>query len=211
MMRTVEQFHDRLASEMAWRRRELTAIRFLVLNAKKEAKSALIRAGVAILYAHWEGFIKTAAVSYLRFVSNQKLRYRDLATPLLATAARRVLHDATAASRASRHIDMTEFFMSGLHQTCMISDSAVRTKGNLSSSVLKDIVMTLGLDYSVFATKEALIDESLVERRNSIAHGEYLSVDVADYEALNAEVVGLLESFWNQVDNAAALKSYRRV
>jgi hypothetical protein len=210
MIRTLEQFHDALASDMAWRKRELTVIRFLVQGAKHEARAALIRAGVAILYAHWEGFIKTGATTYLQFVSGQRLRYRELATPLLAVAARRILQDATVANRISRHIDVTEFFVSKLNQTCVLPERAVRTKANVSSSVLKDIVTMLGLDYSVFATKEALIDESLVERRNGIAHGEYLPVDVAAYEELSSEIVALLELFWNQVDNAAALRAYRR-
>jgi hypothetical protein len=209
-IRTAEQLDDFLAGEISWRKRELTSMKFLISSAKKESRAVLLRAGVSMLYAHWEGFIKAAGNGYLNFVSNQRLRYGDLSVPLLAAAARRRLHEATTSSKMDKHLALTEFFMSGLSEACVIPMNMIRTRSNLSSTVLKDIVMTLGLDYSIFATKEVLIDESLVFRRNSIAHGEYLDVGVDDFQSLSAEVVALMETFRTQVDNAAAMRSFRK-
>jgi hypothetical protein len=207
-VRTAEELDDFLAGDIAWRKRELTTAKFLMSIARKESQPLLLRAGVTMLYAHWEGFIKSAGTAYLHFVAFQRLRYRDLSPPLLAAAARRQLHDATISSKAEKHIAITNFFMNGLNQRCVMPKD-VRTYSNLSSSVLREVVLSLGLDYSFFATKENLIDESLVFRRNSIAHGEYLDIQAGDFDQLNGEVLALMETFRNQVGNAAATKAFR--
>jgi hypothetical protein len=88
---------------------------------------------------------------------------------------------------------------------------SVNTESNLSSKVLRNILAILGLDYSVYSTKEKLIDEKLVWSRNSIAHGEYLMVDVATYLELHEQIFALMTTLRNQIDNAATLRQYRAV
>ena len=84
----------------------------------------------------------------------------------------------------------------------------INTKANLKSEVFADIVMMLGLDYSRFQTKEKLLDERLLKNRNSIAHGRYLQVDFNEYIDLHDEVVGMMNDFYNQIENAAITGGY---
>ena len=46
-----------------------------------------------------------------------------------------------------------------------------------------------------------LIDRSLLERRNNIAHGKFLDVDRDDFEKLCDEVIVLLRSYKNDLQN----------
>lgn len=119
---------------------------------------------------------------------------------------------AAQSNRIRLYVELARFFRHDLGQRSNITQKdAIGIRGNLSSIVLRDIIDTLGLDYAPYATKEHLIDERLVSARNSIAHGQYLQPDLADFFELHAEVLGLLETFRTQVDNAVSSAAYRSV
>jgi hypothetical protein len=211
-IRTPDEVNRALADELIWRKKELTALKFLVETPSDSAdrRAALLRGGIALLYAHWEGFIKAAGRIYLEFVRFQRLPYENLSPNFLALAARSKMQAASQSTRIRLHIELARFFRSDLGQRSNIaSTDGIATRGNLSSRVLRDIVDTLGLDYGPYATKEHLIDESLVAARNTIAHGQYLSPDRTDFFELYAEVLALLETFRTQVDNAVSSGAYR--
>ena len=75
-VRTLEQLYDFLSGELAWRTKELVTLKALVeqTSPSRERRRVLLRAGVALLYAHWEGFVKRAGSAYLEFVDLQRLK-----------------------------------------------------------------------------------------------------------------------------------------
>ena len=87
---------------------------------------------------------------------------------------------------------------------------AIDTESNLSSTVLKEIIWCLGLDYSPYETSEKIIDFKLLGRRNFIAHGIVMPVDLAEYIDLHNRVITLMDIFKNQIENSAVTKSYIR-
>jgi hypothetical protein len=208
---TAEQLNEFLNSEISWRKRELSIFKLLL---KGDAKSGattncLCRSGTTLLYAHWEGFIKAAAEGYLRFVASQELNYESLSNNFLAISIKARLNETLEAKKIERYGSVVDFFRTQLATRSRIPwDSTVRTRSNLSSEVLEEITSTLGLDFSLYETKRKLIDEKLVNKRNNIAHGQYLDLDESEYSALQEEVIGLMEIFRNQIDNSAALRTY---
>ncbi len=180
------------------------------LTRRDDRRAALLRAAMALLYAHWEGFIKTAGTAYVEFVAAQRLRLDELAPNFLALASRRALMAATGARRIHAHIELTKLFRCGLHEvSSMPHQHAVNTRANLSSEALRDVMDTLGLDYSPFATKGQLIDETLLASRNTIAHGEYLTITESTYRDTHKEVLRMMETFRTLVQNAANSGGYR--
>jgi hypothetical protein len=211
-VRTEALLYDAVDGDLIWRKKELTQLKFLLENssARQDQRAALLRSSVPLLYAHWEGFIKSAGRAYLEYIASQRLRYDQLAPPILALAARRVLSQASASKRIRAHIDVTEFFRGALDAESDIPyKDGITTKANLSSEVLREIMLTLGLDFQPFETKAVLIDESLLAARNTIAHGEYLQIDEARYSELTHEVLTMMEWFRTQVENAAVLKQFK--
>jgi hypothetical protein len=211
-IRTLVDLQDAMQKEFAWRKKELHGLKSLVIaNENTHNRDLFIRAAVALLYAHWEGFIKEIGRTYLDFVAEKKLRYDELPPHFLAMAIGRLVKDAGATSKIQPSIELVEFFQSHMGERSHLSAGAgIVTKSNLRSDVLHEIVRTLGLDYSRFATKEKLLDEKLLGNRNQIAHGQYVLVKYDEYLNLHGEVMGMMQDFYNQIDNMANSGTYKR-
>lgn len=210
-VRTAEQLIDKLASDIAWRKKELSEIKSLIelKNFSTQRHEALIRSGVCLLYAHWEGFVKLASNSYLEHVALQKLRYDQLASNFLALAMKEKLKEAKETNKPSLYIPICDFFISQLDGKCSLPQEAISTASNLSSEILKEITYILGIDFSLYSTKSKLIDEKLLKIRNEIAHGNYLLIDRKEYIELHTEVIAMLEIFRNQIENASINKDFK--
>jgi hypothetical protein len=212
-IRSLEQLNQRLTEDLIWRKKEISDLKNLIetKSFSTSKQNALLRSGVMLLYAHWEGFIKTAATSYLEFVVRQELTYKDLAINFVAVAMKTKLNEATETNKATIFTEVTDFMLNQMDEKSAIPyKDVISTAANLSSSILREIVCLLGLDYSFYETKEVIINEQLLKRRNGIAHGEYLSLDRDEYQQLHDEILAMMENFRTQIENNASQKLYLR-
>ena len=212
-IRTADHLIEAVASEISWRRRELTDLRFLVesVDGNRTRQAVLTRAAVALLYAHWEGFVKAAAEIYLEFVAMQRCRNSELTDSMLAIALRSKLRAAQGSKKITAHTTVVEFFRTQMQSRSTLPyKDVVRTEANLSSSVLLEILRTLGLSTDAYESKGHLIDIQLLAKRNHIAHGSTLSVESGDYLTLHDEVLSLMVLLRNQIENAAITREYLR-
>jgi hypothetical protein len=74
--------------------------------------------------------------------------------------------------------------------------------------VLLDILDTIGIDGAEYQSKAHLMDNRLLAKRNHIAHGSELDVEVEDYLFLHDEVASLMNLLRNQIENAAVDGQY---
>lgn len=210
-LRTAEQLSDKLSEELVWRKKELSEVKSLIETKFSLYKhNALIRSGICLLYAHWEGFVKLAGNSYLEYVRMQKLSYDKLASNFLALAMKERLDRAKETNKPSLYIPVCDFFLKELNQRCELPKDVISTASNLSSEILKEITRILGIDFSPYSTKSVLIDTKLLKTRNEIAHGEYSITDKEEYLELHAEIIAMFDLFRNQIENAAINKDYMR-
>jgi hypothetical protein len=213
-IRTVEELSDKLSNDLAWRKKELSEIKSLVeaRNVSDQRHKVLLRSGVCILYSHWEGFVKLAANSYLEYVRLKKLTYKELSSNFLALAMKEKLKEAKETNKPSLYIPVCDFFLSELNQRCTLPKDAISTASNLSSEILKEITDILGIDFSLYSTKSVLIDTKLLKTRNEIAHGNNYSVfEKEEYIELHIEIIGMLDIFRNQIENAAIHKKFMQI
>jgi hypothetical protein len=205
-IRTKEQLVDAIDADLSWRRRELTDIRYLIQQSttNQTRQKVRTRAAIALLYAHWEGFVKSASETYLEFVFMQRLKNSELARSMLAIVVRSRLNSAQTSKKISAHREVVDFFCDEMEERSALPyKSAIRTESNLSSKVLCDILETLGIDASEYIPKAHLIDNQLLAKRNHIAHGNELEVGVDDYLFLHEEFTSLMNLLRNQIQNAA--------
>ncbi|HEY8326928.1 MAG TPA: MAE_28990/MAE_18760 family HEPN-like nuclease [Rhodanobacter sp.] len=212
MIRTREDLDRAISGDLIWRRRELTDMRALAQGQVSTLRSYVVRrAGIALLYAHWEGFVKKSSHYYLEYVSAQRLKYSELASNFVALAIKGRYEELRHSKKISAANEISEFYCSGLDKPSKVPyKNAVDTASNLSSNVLADILLALGFDVGVFEIKNKFIDVSLVDRRNHVAHGESLSIDLDEYLDFHDEVIALIDMFKTEIDNAIALKKYLR-
>lgn len=211
-LRSLTEFDDAVSDETAWRKQELSMARKSVSASSGVALQSSLRAGVLLLYAHWEGWIKNTSRLYLRFVNTKKLRYDELSVAFLGNALKTRLSGMEVAHSATTHNEFASFLREGMGDRARVSEDLVRTESNLSSRVLADIVHRLGLPLEVeFSTRFNMIDTELVDRRNTIAHGQYLDIATGDFLQLHSDVIAMLERFTDELLNAAATGAYRSV
>ena len=211
-IRTEEQLSARLATDLTWRKKELSEMKSLIeaKNVSGQRHKVLVRSGVCILYSHWEGFVKLAANSYLEYVISKKLTYQELSSNFLALAMKEKLKEAKETNKPSLYIPVCEFFLSELNKRSILPKDVISTGSNLSSDILKEITYILGIDFSIYSTKSRVIDTQLLKTRNEIAHGEDSVFDRAEYLEVHREILEMLDIFCTQIENAASQKKFRR-
>ena len=211
-LRTAEMLCDKVAEELSWRKKELTDLKYLIQNASTSSsrKRVLGRSGIALLYAHWEGFVKKSGTYYLEFIRMQRLINSELSNSIMSLIICQQITKGSLSKRPSQYEWIFDFFNNKMSERAIFNyKDAIDVGSNLSSKVLREIVFILGLDYSYYETLEKLLDSSLLGRRNSIAHGEIEPIDLPDYLELHERIIEMMNYFRNQIENAAINGDYK--
>ena len=212
MIRTIDQLIEKIAEELVWRRKELVELRALVQESTNGLRSrVVIRAAIALLYAHWEGFVKKVSAYYLEYVASHRLLYKDLAPNFVALILKAKFAELAVSKKISGGNLLADFMCTSLDKRANLPyKNVIDTQSNLSSKVLLDILCALGLDDAQFSTRLNFIDANLVNPRNHIAHGEDFFLSVDEYLQLHDDVNALIEVFRNEIENSSVLTRYAR-
>ena len=213
IIRNLSQLNEYLDSELSWRKKELTTLKFRLQQCRDHELGILTRAALCLLYAHWEGFVKVAATGYVEYIVRQGVRLRDLTPNFIALAVRAQIGAAGRAEKSTIHTELVAKLTSDLSDRFRPDpDSAIETNGNLKISVLTEILSVTGIESTRYLGKKAIIDD-LVNQRNLVAHGahgEGFDISLDDYIALHSNVITLVDMFRTDVENAANVTQYLR-
>ena len=210
-IRTQSNFLNALNDEFLWRHKELLDFRFYARTTNSIFSKTLIRAGVPLAYAHWEGFVKNGTELLLNFVSHQGLKNIELADVYYVNSIKNNLTTLQTAHRS----------VAAISAACLIRDSHealakishknfVDTSSNLSSDVFEQLASSIGISTAAYLHLYPYIDESIVNQRNKIAHGEYLQLDLANFHALTDRVSDLLRMYKTDLENKVIDGSFRK-
>lgn len=210
-IKTIEELQQVLDSDFSWRFKELSILKTNVGIGGSVAEKANIRTAIVMLYAHWEGSIKSICEAYLIFVSTRKLKYKELSTCFLAIIMKDKLSKCELTIKATVHNQAIDFILGSMEDRANIPKrDIIKTHSNLNSEVFVDILSTIGIDFSPYALKFNQIDSNLVSLRNTVAHGQYVNLQLPDFETLYADIIGIMSGVKSDIENAASLKSYKR-
>jgi len=208
-IRTREQLGDFLNNELSWRKKELFTLMSNVKKSSAKLQDTALRSAMVLLYAHWEGFMKRAAEAYLEYVINKKLKYKQLSICFLAISTKQKIKEFEQTNKSTIQNQFIEFLFHNQEDKAVINkENVIKTQSNLNSEILKEMMTSIGIDYTEYATKSNLIDEQLLKHRNDVAHGQRMEFDLRDYLILHEEVRKMLEKFKTDIENAALLAHY---
>jgi hypothetical protein len=210
-IKTLNDLQDQLDREFCWRFKEIVDMKLSLRSTEGSKKATLIRAGIPLLYAHWEGFVKSVAEAYINFVAMKRLNFAELSNSFLALAVRQHIENITTSNRMALQISAIEFLRSRSNEQSGISrETKINTRSNLNSDVFEDIAATLGIDSSKYCLRYNFINSCLIARRNAIAHGKFLDLNLKSYLMLSDNVVELLRWVKTDIENCATTQSFKQ-
>lgn len=214
-IRTIDELADRLDEGLAWRRIELQALKAAITDAERQSPGsplsrALARSGLAMLYAHWEGYVKDSCTAYVEFIAKRRIRCDELSDGLLRAVLESLSKRAITGDEEALLALVDAIRRPADARARIPKATMVDTKSNLRFKVLSDILIRIGFSADTFSTKDKLIDVSLCDRRNSIAHGREDFPAPGDFTDLLVEVFDMMERVGDLIMSGARLKTYKR-
>lgn len=209
-IKTVEKLVDLIDKDKAWRIKELIDIKAMIHSSKNPL---LCKVGIAMLSAHFEGLIKCLANYYVVHVSSQNIKLSYLDTGFAAIHLKGVLNPCLSSTKLSAYKSSMDDFLRkynslNFHVKYSEDNPIIKTESNPSSTVLRNIFNTIGLDFSVYETRVNYIDADLLNNRHNIVHGEKISISISEFDSTFKTITNLMEQFADQVKDAAINKVY---
>jgi len=219
-----------LELDLTWRSTELTFLQNQIAAVdKEEDRNVLRRLAIVMLYAHFEGFTKTALSIYADAINGEEVNAVDahdaIAALTLADALRamcnpdkktdlfrRELPNDGELHRFARHREFVSRWREfGAMVVSIPVDDVVDMESNLKPVVLRKCLYRLGLDSTIVDSYEGVINE-LLNRRNSIAHGASKEgIAEAVFRNLRSRVTELMEALILAIVEAVQRKAYLSV
>lgn len=210
----VNKLQDALSRELSWRKKEISALRSSVLRRSLSEKH-FTRAGVVMLCAHWEGFLRSSIQAYVDHVFSQGLPLKLLSPKFVAISLFKDIKNASESVFPDTHsIRLANRYVAGPDALTSRVDWRVDTGGSAGSKITGRILATvglsekLGLDDAAWTAARTFIDEQLLKVRHKIAHGEGVPVGANDFMDKTKRLLDMLDVLAELIIDAAAARKY---
>lgn len=202
-LRTESEILSHLDNDFAWRIKEIDVLKKAVRTASGDYERTLIRAGIPLVYAHWEGFIKSAAEGMVCFVSYRNSTYRELAHCFALHGLDAKIRLLTESKKEQVRVTVLEFLLNEIDRKARLPrNKKFNTGGNLSFERFVGIATAVGVDVSRYNTRAIFVDRSLLGQRNNIAHGAWLELTAGGFMDVADGVLSLLRSFKTDLEES---------
>jgi len=206
---TFDILSNKVTEEFSWRRKELTLLKSKIPETKNSLQTAMIRAILPLLYAHWEGFIKITLSYYLEYVSNKGLKHRELKNQFVALSLQKKIGDLKENSIEAKTKIIEFIISSSENQSNIPTKNIINTRSNLKFDVLEEILFIMALNDSYLETKKDLVND-LVNERNHIAHGEHKLISYSTFIEFFNDIISLMDYIKTKIENSAVQEDYKK-
>lgn len=208
---TESEFSAQITEDRNWRIKEISDLKLAINKADDSLRKVLLRALIAICYAHWEGYVRFSAKKFFDHIVLRKFSYsaldqqfrRNYFLPRLAALS------VSKTSVAERCELIDEILNCSERRFSHVNDDLINTKANLNSEVFADICLVCGLSMTLFQDYTTFIDVILLKRRNAIAHGEDTMIAFNELDEIAEKTINLMRTFGNELENRVVLQMYK--
>jgi hypothetical protein len=197
-------------ADLIWRRKELSDMKAAVKVADSPSKPVLLRALIAMSYAHWEGYVRTCANRYFEYLTLRRQVFSKFERQIYVNSILGRI-DALHHGRVSlkERCKLISDILDGEGgRFSYINSDLVDTRSNLNTDVIKDICTICGVDSNHFEKNRTFIDIFVLKRRNAIAHGQQEYIHLDEIDSLVADILALMGFFRNLLENKVYTKAY---
>ncbi|MFM7641320.1 MAG: MAE_28990/MAE_18760 family HEPN-like nuclease [Cyanobium sp.] len=181
---------DDISRDLDWREAEIASMRLLLSRKDISSKQVevLLRAAWALLYAHYEGFVKYCLTLFYEEISRRSVKCAVL--PNATQVFAKVLKQIRTMPLVNMITEVSNF--KDLHLDSLASFPEVDTNSNLWPETLVALLVSADLESQIVNKNRSKLT-TLVSRRNEIAHGQknfiaefkyYLTYEAAVYEVM---------------------------
>jgi len=207
---TEDDVSDIFDADLIWRRRELADLKAVIKSSDAPSKPALLRAIIAMSYAHWEGYERTCANRYFEHLTLRKKPFVEFERQIYVNSflgkIDAIHHGRVSLKERCKLINDILDGRSG--RFSYVNPDLVDTQSNLNTDVIRDICLICGVDSSHFEENRTFIDVLLLKRRNAIAHGQQEYIRTDEIDDLVGNVLALMAFFRNLLENKVYMKAY---
>ena len=204
--KTLDILLDNISEEWIWRVKELDDFKSVLEKTKdKSSKAALIRAGITLLYAHWEGFVKQCSHHYYNFVTTKGYKLNELRDGFVAISMKKELNELIDSRKVVMQSRAISILFNEFEKRGVFPDDLPLKTSNLTFEMFEEYCTLIGIEILPFETKRQFINQRLVGNRNNIAHGKYLLIEEIDYKEIFNLTLALMKRFKDSIGNSATL------
>lgn len=171
---------DAISSDLDWRESEIASLKILLSRSDLGPiqKQTLLRAAWAMLYAHYEGYVKFCFTIFFEEIEKRSIRCSDLPSSTQSFALRSAIKEIRTLPLEDCIIKILSFKEDFIEAAAKFPE--IETNANLWPDLLVKFMNLADLDPAVVLYHKRKLD-TLVARRNGIAHGEQDIIKETEY------------------------------
>lgn len=199
---------EQISQDLDWRESELGSLKILLgrKDISPAQRGVLLRAAWAMLYAHYEGFVKTALTVFYDEAKKRIACCGHLPKETRVNALKPALNKLKSMP-ASQFLDAIDNF-STRYYSLSPDFPEIDTQHNLWPNILAELLKTADIDGEAIEEHRLRL-KTLVARRNEIAHGKQdVITDYSYYIEYESAVYALMYELAFQIDSRLTLPPY---
>lgn len=198
------KLEEKLSRDLSFRKQEITILDQNVFSVTK--KEPVIKSSFLILYAHFEGFTKKAMRLYLEYINKQSIEVKQLNPHLQTLSHVSKIVDIKQSNSVRKYHELLEVINTDdrIFKVKQKDRSIIDTESNLKYKKLLDFLFMLGLSPKSFEmnlsgkkisldTRDKFIDEKILMKRNGIAHGENIKIDISEFQEVKEFIIEYMD------------------